>query len=630
MAQFADPASKFRTELAGAGITTTNFEKALRQLAAAGPAGSKAINAVGTEAGPALRSLLNQGIGALDALKGKLDDAAGSAAKTAAVMEGNLKGAFTGLSSAWDTVKNALATPVLPVLTSGVQSLSKAFTDAVSSGIVGKFGDSIATASEGGIKWVKAFAAELDPVALGAKMQAFAADTNATFTKIGEYATNAGSIVKLSYGVMSSGANAVMMSIYGIGAAYTEAAAIVVNGALRMTEALQKIAIGSAKQKLMDDAAVLRMTLGGLTAASEAFADKSRKAFIDMADSAQTARDGWTGLATATQSAVTQSDKSATAIKELSQAELMAANEAKIAEFRTNELALSFETAGKKAQDSGDKQQAAAIATKERVAALRAEYEAAVATDNWQLAAEKMQALANAAKDAKTGTAEARKKAEEDAAAIEAAFTRAAIKTKTELTNAAKTAKDDFELIKSSGQATADGVQAAFKRYAEAAIAANVGVASEAIKSEAAMHGLQVQTDSTGKSIVKSMTEGAAAVKTVEDAYHQLGLKTPEELNKIAASNEAAWAKIKDDSHASVATLKSAFNTYAQSAIAAAGDVGSAQYQVTKATLETEAAVKGLSVTFDENGKIVVRTQAEAANAINKATSALEQQSANA
>jgi len=79
LAQFSDPASKFRGELAAAGITTGDFDQALRQLAAAGPAGQKAINAVGQEAGPALRALLNQGIGALDALKGKLDESAGSA-----------------------------------------------------------------------------------------------------------------------------------------------------------------------------------------------------------------------------------------------------------------------------------------------------------------------------------------------------------------------------------------------------------------------------------------------------------------------------------------------------------------------------------------------------------------------
>jgi len=67
LAQFSDPASAFKMALADAGITTNNFEQALHQLAAAGPAGEKAILAVGLNAGPALRALLNQGMGALDA-----------------------------------------------------------------------------------------------------------------------------------------------------------------------------------------------------------------------------------------------------------------------------------------------------------------------------------------------------------------------------------------------------------------------------------------------------------------------------------------------------------------------------------------------------------------------------------
>ena len=90
LSQFKDPASRFRQELAATGIITGNFEQALRQLAKAGPEGQRAILAVGTEAGPALTALLNQGIGALDALKGKLDEARGSAAATAATMEENL------------------------------------------------------------------------------------------------------------------------------------------------------------------------------------------------------------------------------------------------------------------------------------------------------------------------------------------------------------------------------------------------------------------------------------------------------------------------------------------------------------------------------------------------------------
>jgi TP901 family phage tail tape measure protein len=525
MAQFADPASKFRTELAGAGITTTNFEQALRQLAAAGPAGAKAILAVGTEAGPALRALLNQGIGALDDLKGKLDGAAGSAAKTAAVMEDNLKGSFNSLSSAWDTVKTALATPVLPVLTSGVQSLSKAFSDAVSSGVVGQFGTAIATAFEGGIKWAKAFLAQADFAELATRLQAFAANAQDTFAKVGEAAINAGNIVKTVYGVMSSGISAVMTVVYGLGTAFAGVASNIQSGLALLLDGLSKITFGGISASFKQAAEDVRLSAGATWAASEAFAEKGRQAFIDMANGAELARSGWAGLTAGTEAASTQASAASPAFKSL--ADSLAG------------VGAAATDAGAKAQESGTQQQAAAAAAKEKVAVLRAEYEAAVATGNWQLATEKMQALASAAKEATTGTADLKKQAEENAAAIAAAFERMGIKTKAELGTIANVAKQDFERIKDSGQASADGLQAAFKKYAEAAIAANGGVATETIKSEAAMRGLQVQTDSTGKSIVVAMGTGKAATEGFTHSVRESSVALDQQKTAAVAAAQA-------------------------------------------------------------------------------------------
>ena len=68
LAQFSDPSSAFKKELAALGITTNDFNEALRQLEASGDKGKAAILAVGLNAGPALQSLLNQGMGSVDAL----------------------------------------------------------------------------------------------------------------------------------------------------------------------------------------------------------------------------------------------------------------------------------------------------------------------------------------------------------------------------------------------------------------------------------------------------------------------------------------------------------------------------------------------------------------------------------
>ena len=612
LAQFADPTSKFRTELANAGITTGNFEKALRQLAAAGPAGAKAINAVGTEAGPALRSLLNQGIGALDDLKGKLDSASGSAAATAKVMEDNLKGSFDGLSSAWDTVKNTLATPVLPVLKSGVDDLSKAFANAVANGTVGKFGDAVATAFTGAIQWIKAFAAEVDFKDLATRLQAFAADMQATFTRIGAAATNAGNVVKLAYGVMAAGTNAVLTAVYGLGVAIGGVFEGFQRGLALLYDGMAKITFGGVSERYRQMAADVRVSADATAAASRAMADKTIESFTDMGDSAQMAREGWAGLTTSTAAASRQASASMPVMQAMADTLTAVGNAAQLA--------------GDKAAAGGDKQKAAAATAQEKVAALRGEYESAVATGNWQLAAEKMQALASAAKEAKTGSADLKKQAAEDAAAIAASFERMGIKTKDELGSIAKTAKTDFNAVKDSGQATSEGLQAAFKKYAEAAIAANGGVASAALKAEAAVAKISITTDAAGKVIVSAMDKGAAAIKGVEDAYRQLGQKTPLELSKIAEANAAAWDLVKADTEASLETLQGAFTTYAQSAIAAAGNVGSQQRATTEELLKQEAALKGLSVSFDENGKMVVQTQAEAADAIGRTTGALHGQ----
>ena len=609
LSQFSDPASKFRQELGGAGIITGNFEQALRQLAAAGPAGERAILAVGLEAGPALRALLNQGIGALDDLKSKLDAAKGSAEATAKVMEDNLKGSFNTLSSAWDTVKNTLATPVLPVIRDGVVQLATALTNAVSNGTIGRFGDAIATAFQGGIKWVKAFAAETDFGALAVRLQAFAASTQAAFTKLGEYATNAGNTIKLVYGVMASGGNAVLTVVYGLGVAVSGVVAGFQRALALLYEGMAKITFGSISEKYKQLAADVRLSAEATSAASRALADKTIQSFTDMGDSAQLARNGWDGLTTSSQTASVQATAGAAAFG------AVAAALTTVGDAATG--------AGDKAQTSAVQQQAAAQATRAAVAELKVEYEAAMAAGNVQLAVEKLQAMQGALK----GTAEqAKQSAAEMAKATEDAFTGLGITSEAALKRLANTAHLQYQQIKADSNSTAVDAANAFKVYAEKAIAANNGVASAALKVEAAMAKVSIQTDGSGKAIVSAMAQGAAAIKSVEDAYHQLGLKTPQELKKISDANAAAWDKVKGDSAASVETLKAAFNAYAQSAIAASGDVGSAQRRTTEAMLQQEAAAKGLTISFDESGRACVQSQAEAAAAISKTTDAIRLQ----
>lgn len=118
------------------------------------------------------------------------------------------------------------------------------------------------------------------------------------------------------------------------------------------------------------------------------------------------------------------------------------------------------------------------------------------------------------------------------------AFSEMGVQTRGELEATAQRFEQNYELMKSSGQATAQGLREAWAKMAEASIAANDGVASEALQAEAAMHGLKIAVDDTGRAIVQRMEEGSKAVegfaKGVQQANEQL--KRLKELQGFAAT----------------------------------------------------------------------------------------------
>lgn len=529
LAQFSDPTSAFKTALADAGITTNNFEQALHQLAAAGPAGEKAILAVGLNAGPALRALLNQGMGALDELKGKLEGAAGSAAATAAVMQNNLNGALSGLSSAWDTVKNALGTPVLPVLQQGVEQLAGALKAAVADGTIGKFGEAIAASFQAGIKWVREFLGTVDFTAVLARMQEFAANAKQSFDEFGQYATNAGNIVKTAYGVMSAGANAVLTAVYGIGIAFAETAAGIVGAAAKMSEALSKIAIGEAKQRLLSEAAEMRIALAGLTGVSEEFGRKANKALADTAAGAGLAREGFTGLTGAVEKTGNATTTAAAAMAAMAD-ELSKGAEAAAKAGAAYQKKVNDEQIAKQAADD----HAAALVR------LRGEYAQLVAGGSIQAAAEKLQEINKALRDTPPAAADAAKAAQDAAAQIDAAFQRLGISSAAALKNQAANAQRDFETIKAAGTSTAEDISAAFRVAAEKAIAANKGIAPSWVTAQAGVRGYRVEVDDTGKAVVRSMKDAEdATIRTGHAArgaaggYRDMGRAAEEASKKL-------------------------------------------------------------------------------------------------
>lgn len=162
LSQFSNSTSAFRRELANIGITTGDFNEAIAQLAASGDKGQVAINALGMEAGPALKALLAQGIPALDELKAKLYAAGGTAQEQADVMNNTWQGALAGLGSAWDYLKNTLGESFLEPMTESFKGLGEMIVGLVDSGKIGKLGDSLATLFKESATAVMDFVSRLD------------------------------------------------------------------------------------------------------------------------------------------------------------------------------------------------------------------------------------------------------------------------------------------------------------------------------------------------------------------------------------------------------------------------------------------------------------------------------------
>lgn len=527
MAQFSDPASKFRTELAASGITTTNFNDALHQLAKGGPGAERAINAVGTEAGPALRALLNQGIGKLDELTKGLKDAEGSAAAAAKVMQDNLNGSVKGLKSAWDTLTNALGTPILPVVTQAVRDLTGALKSAVSDGTAKRLGDALAAGFQSAIAWAKHFAASFDLPGLIARLQDFATRAQQTFDQVGQYATNASNVVKLAYGVMAGGVNTVLTAVYGIGSVFAEVAAAVMTGVAKLREGLASVTFGDLSKSFALAAEDARLMADGFGDAAQRMRDKAAEALQDTANAAAVARAGFEGLAGAAQQAADGAAQSAGAFGSIAtQLQATADANAKVAE-KAREAGAAHAEQAKKAEEA-----------RAAHADLEKQYAQALSTGDVQRAAELMVQLKKATDDAANSAADNARKQKEAAAEIAAAFERAGIQTKESLKVAASTALADFEKIKASGQATSEGLQAAWKRAADAAIAANDGVAPAWVQAQASAQKYQLAIDEAGRATLKlantdlsgvanGLNNAAQAAGNYAKAVAQAGAATP-------------------------------------------------------------------------------------------------------
>ncbi len=112
----ADPASKFSEALSDAGIRSRDFSTVIEALGKKGDAAKKILLALDSEARPAILSLVNGGGGAIADLTRKLEESAGAAERTSAIIDKTFNGAVARLQNSVTNLRNEFLLPTLKPL----------------------------------------------------------------------------------------------------------------------------------------------------------------------------------------------------------------------------------------------------------------------------------------------------------------------------------------------------------------------------------------------------------------------------------------------------------------------------------------------------------------------------------
>ncbi|WP_417581514.1 phage tail tape measure protein [Nitrincola sp.] len=468
LAQFSDPASKFRQELAGIGIYTNDFNDALEQLAVKGDDGQKAIRAVGREAGPALQAILSQGIGSLKELRAALKDAEGSAALAAAIMDSNLNGALRGLSSAWESVKLTLVKPLLDPIAEQVNRLSSRLRSFVSEGVVQRAGEILATVFTSAQTSFNNFLDDFDLDQVVQQLKGWLDQTKESVDVWVERMQTASIYGKITFLSLATGVQTLQGAFHGFAGAVAQVIAGVIE---RFGDAFGLFSrFSSTAREISEDADNLARSF---RKSAEENYQKAAEAIDKATDSGRELREAFDQLS--------ETQKSASeSIEKLVESEEVLAEKSGLTADQLDALGDSADYVGGEAQQ----------------------------------AATGIDAVTESASNANDEL----EKAEVAAAKLASAYDELGITSQSAMDDAAEKSRQAFETIKSSGQATTRELKQAFQAYAQRAIEANNGVASHALKAEAAQNGLKLTADETGRVIVQSMRDAARATSDIKNA----------------------------------------------------------------------------------------------------------------
>lgn len=97
------------------------------------------------------------------------------------------------------------------------------------------------------------------------------------------------------------------------------------------------------------------------------------------------------------------------------------------------------------------------------------------------------------------------------------------LKTKSEMDKVAGTFREAYDTIRNDATVSFEQKQTAFKAYADAAIAANGGIASSELKLKAEAVQLRIELDETGRTVVRTMAESEQAIERTASRFPSIG-----------------------------------------------------------------------------------------------------------
>lgn len=408
-----------------------------------------------------------------------LDAVAGQVAGVASAVGQGLSGAADLAGKRFTDFKELLGKGLLPVLTGLYNQVADLFKKMNESGAVQRLGDVLATVFKGAAESALRFIAQVDIDALSARMATWADKSGEAVSRWISYVEEAGGVVKLVFSAIYTGANTVMAAIFKIAEAMAWLHGKTAEAFSGIFSILSNLSFGGISEKFASLSNDISVHAGAMGAVTDAFGESASKAFDRAVSGAYGFQSAWAGLT---------------------------------------------ETVP---------QAGAAIAQVGQQATLSADQVAALgdSTEFVNGVLRETPSVANKAAASVSGLAEkTRKAADEQRAliektlAVEQAFAKLGITSSAALKKQADDARAAYDIIKTSGMATAADLKAAFEAYAERAIAANNGIANDALRVEAAMAGVKLKTDKVAESAesaaaaYKKIAKGADEAKTaVED-----------------------------------------------------------------------------------------------------------------